>query len=92
MEGSSDRDHCYAVDIDAQELGKNYLSVVSLMGDAKVTLRKFIEAPGPAKPREECLNRVQGYVKEWRSEVAAQRDSDAVPIRPERICREITEF
>ena len=80
------------LDIEAQELGKNYPNVVSLMGDAKVTLRKFIEAPAPAKPREEWLNRVQGYVREWRSEVAAQRNSDAVPMRPERICKEITEF
>src|SRR5678816_914688 len=62
------------------------------MGDAKVTLRKFIEAPAPAKPREEWLNRVRGYISEWRSEVAAQRNSDAVPMRPERICKEITEF
>jgi acetolactate synthase-1/2/3 large subunit len=80
------------LDIEAQELGKNYPNVVSLMGDAKVTLRKFIEAPVPAKPREEWLSRVRGYVKEWRSEVAAQRNSDSVPMRPERICKEITDF
>src|SRR5499425_2727714 len=80
------------LDIEAQELGKNYPNVVSLMGDAKVTLRKFIEAPALAKPRQEWLNRVRGYVSEWRSEVAAQRSSDAVPMRPERICKEITEF
>jgi len=52
----------------------------------------LIEARGAMKPKEEWLKRVQGYVREWRSEVVAQRNSDAVPIRPERICKEISEF
>ena len=80
------------LDIEAEELGKNYPNVVSVLGDAKVTLRKLIEARGAMKPKEEWLKRVQGYVREWRSEVVAQRNSDAVPIRPERICKEISEF
>jgi acetolactate synthase-1/2/3 large subunit len=33
---------------------------------------------------------VQALVREWRAEVAPRLASDAAPIRPERICREIT--
>src|SRR5207249_5520970 len=34
----------------------------------------------------------QTVVAEWRAEVAPLRSSDAVPIRPERICSELTDF
>src|SRR5260370_18769710 len=34
------------LDIDAEELGRNYPNTVSLIGDAKVTLRQMINAAG----------------------------------------------
>ena len=80
------------LDIDPLELGRNYPNTVSLLGDAKVTLRRLLEVLQPAAPKAEWLQRVQGLVSGWREEVAPMRDSDAIPMRPERICKEITEF
>jgi acetolactate synthase-1/2/3 large subunit len=80
------------LDISPADLGRNYPNAVSLLGDAKVTLRKLIEAAKPMEPRTGWVRRVQQLVNDWRAEVAPLRDSDAVPMRPERLCKEISEF
>ena len=80
------------LDIDPDELGRNYPNVVSILGDAKTSLQRMIGAApsGAAEARSGWVKRVQGIVAEWRAENAATRNSDAVPIRPERICKEIS--
>src|SRR5207247_1411086 len=80
------------LDIDPEELGRNYPLKAALLGDAKVTLHKLIAAVGSAAPRREWLGRVQRLVREYREESDQTRSSDAVPIRPERICKEISEW
>ncbi len=81
------------LDIDPQELGRNYPNAVSVLGDAKTSLRRMIAA-AKARPPEATGNwvkRVQQLVADWKAENAPLRNSDAVPIRPERICKAITE-
>jgi acetolactate synthase I/II/III large subunit len=80
------------LDIDPQELGRNYPNAVSLMGDARVTLRRLIEVAERGASRTEWTERAQTLVREWRAEVAPFLSSDAVPMRPERICKELAEF
>jgi acetolactate synthase-1/2/3 large subunit len=80
------------LDIDPEELGRNYPNQVSLLGDAKVSLQRLIQAARPGARRDEWLRRVQTLVREWRQEVAPLASSNAVPMRPERICAEISEF
>src|SRR5262245_14013444 len=80
------------LDISAADLGRNYPNAVSLLGDAKVTLRKIIETLQPTEPRTGWVRRVQQLVSEWCEEVAPLRNSEAAPMRPERLCKEITEF
>jgi acetolactate synthase I/II/III large subunit len=80
------------LDIDAEELGRNYPNTVSLHGDAKVTLQKLIEASERQQPREKWLKEVRGYVRDFWTESEPLRNSDAVPIRPERICKELEEW
>jgi acetolactate synthase-1/2/3 large subunit len=80
------------LDIDPQELGRNYPNTVSLLGDAKVTLRRLLAILKPAALKAEWVQRVEDLVRGWRAEVGPLRDSDATPMRPERICKEITEF
>ncbi len=81
------------LDIDAEELGRNYSNAVSLLGDAKVTLRQMIDAAQRKAPAsaQSWVARVQQLVAEWRAEAKPQLDSNAVPMRPERLCREISE-
>ena len=81
------------LDIDPSELGRNYPNAVSIMGDARVTLRRMIDA---AQPRSSAaatawVRRAQQLVADWRAENAAMRNSDATPIRPERICKAISD-
>lgn len=80
------------VDIDAQELGRNYPNAASVLGDAKATLRQMIAlASGPSAAAQPWVSRVQQIVADWRASVAAHYHSDASPMRPERICKEITD-
>jgi acetolactate synthase-1/2/3 large subunit len=80
------------LDIDPEELGRNYPLQAALLGDAKITLQKLIAAVAPAAPRPEWLGRVQSLVREYRDESDQMRGSDAVPIRPERICKEVSDW
>jgi acetolactate synthase-1/2/3 large subunit len=80
------------LDIDPAELGRSYPLQVGLQGDARAALRKMIKAAEALEPRTEWLNVVQHLVQEWRAEVAPLATSDASPIRPERLCKELTEW
>jgi acetolactate synthase-1/2/3 large subunit len=80
------------LDIEPTELGRNYPNCVSLLGDAKASLRRLIEALGPASGKKKWANMVREAVEKWRNEARPFRESDAVPIRPERLCRAIEEF
>ena len=81
------------LDIEGAELGRNYPNAVALLGDARVALRMMADAaPGKvAASRAKWTARVQQLVSEWRAKMAPMLHSDAVPLRPERLCREITE-
>jgi acetolactate synthase-1/2/3 large subunit len=79
------------LDIDPRELGRNYPNTASVLGDAKVALRKMIDVAErrPASSTD-WLRRVAQLVSEWRASEEENLTSDAVPMRPERICREIS--
>jgi acetolactate synthase-1/2/3 large subunit len=82
------------LDINPEELGRHYPNDVSLLGDAKVALRQLIDASdaSTAAKRGQWLARAKNLACQWRDEFAPLMNSDAVPIRPERICRELTEL
>ena len=81
------------LDIDPEQLGRNYVTAVSLHADAKVGLRHMIDAAQRNSPEaaKAWTGRVRELVAEWRAGAERMRNSDAVPLRPERICKEITE-
>jgi acetolactate synthase-1/2/3 large subunit len=81
------------LDINPEELGRNYPNQVSLLGDAKTTLREMVRVADSATAavRKEWVARVQSLAREWREEVEPLMSSDAVPMRPERLCRELTD-
>ncbi len=80
------------IDLDAVELGRNYPNSVALLGDAKVTVSRLIEALGDVAPKPEWTERARLHLARWREEFEPQMTSDASPIRPERLCRELTKF
>jgi acetolactate synthase-1/2/3 large subunit len=79
------------LDIDVREIGRNYPVKHALLGDARTVLRQMLDAAGPGGgKRAPWLARVKTLVEEWQSLVAPNVNSDAVPMRPERVCREIS--
>lgn len=80
------------LDIDPNELGRNYPNAVSLCGDAKVTLAAMLAQAGPATPRSEWLEQCRGYVADYWAESDPLRNSDDLPIRPERMAKELGEW
>jgi acetolactate synthase-1/2/3 large subunit len=80
------------LDIDPEELGRNYPLNAALLGDARVTLQKLIAGARGGSARQAWLDRVRELVGEYRRESDQMRDSGAVPIRPERICKEISDW
>ncbi|MDB5804334.1 MAG: hypothetical protein JWN73_1656 [Betaproteobacteria bacterium] len=80
------------VDIAPEELGRNYPNAVSVLGDARAVLARMLEVAQPRKGATAAwVKRTQELVAEWRAERAEHRDSNAVPLRPERVCRAISE-
>ncbi|MDF1592713.1 MAG: thiamine pyrophosphate-binding protein [Desulfobacterales bacterium] len=80
------------VDINPSELGRSYRKTFGLYGDAKATVARllpFIEKP---KGDTEWNSRVRQIVKDWKDMIEPLRNSDDAPIRPERLCKEITEI
>jgi len=81
------------LDIDAAQLGRNYPNAVSLLGDAKVALRQMCDAAERKEPEsaKAWTGHVQQLVAGWRAKMEPMLASDASPMRPERICREVAQ-
>jgi len=79
------------VDINPSELGRNYPNTAALMGDAKVTVRRLIESLNTRATETRWAQRAQQLVRKWQDELEPLRNSDASPVRPERLCKELTD-
>ena len=80
------------LDINPAELGRSYPIKLGMQGDAKVSLRKMIEhSESPSQNKQQWLSTVKKHVSDWREEVSQFVDSDEIPMRPERLCRELSD-
>jgi acetolactate synthase I/II/III large subunit len=79
------------IDIDAGEIGRSYAGAIGVVGDAKVALVSLSAAFVESSAGGSWLQRAQALVKAWNDEIEPLRQSDAVPIRPERLCKELTD-
>ena len=81
------------IDIEPQNMGRNYTSEVMVQGDARSVLERMFELAdaSTASVRAAWAVRAAEAVEEWRNEYAPLLMSEAEPIRPERICHELTE-
>lgn len=82
------------LDINAEELGRHYENIASMCCDAKTGLQSLIGASEASitDNRQEWLEHVGQLTLEWRKKVATEYDSDASPLRPERLCAELTTY
>src|SRR5262245_10638674 len=76
------------IDIDAEALGRNYPLEAAVNGDAKVTLTEMLKHAdrGSATRRKAWVAEAQAICKEWSAKYQGALASDAVPMRPERLC------
>jgi acetolactate synthase-1/2/3 large subunit len=81
------------INIDAEALGRNYPFEAAVNGDAKVTLAAMLKLAdrASAERRKSWVEAAQKMCGEWRSKYKAALQSDAVPMRPERLCHELTQ-
>jgi acetolactate synthase I/II/III large subunit len=81
------------INIDAEALGRNYPFEAAVNGDAKATLAAMLKIAdrGSAARRQAWVAAAQKICGEWRSKYKLALASDGVPIRPERLCHELTQ-
>ncbi|MXX23929.1 MAG: thiamine pyrophosphate-binding protein [Caldilineaceae bacterium SB0668_bin_21] len=80
------------LDINPEEIGRNYPVQVGLQGDVKSSLRRMIDRAAPSNTRTDWLSRVQELVQQWNEDVSHLVNSDILPMRPERLCRELSDY
>ena len=81
------------IDIDPEMTGRNYPLRVAINADARAALAAIFEGAGPVRAsRKEWLATTRHEIAVWREEHLRHMESDAVPIRPERICAELTDL
>jgi acetolactate synthase I/II/III large subunit len=80
------------IDIEPQALGRNYPLKAAVLGDAKVTLARMLAHTNAdtSGRRKAWVEQAQSICRDWREKYAAALASDAVPVRPERLCAELT--
>jgi acetolactate synthase-1/2/3 large subunit len=83
------------VDIDPDEIARNYPVALGLMADVRTFLRQILveldkrKANGAGDARTRWLKAIDGYRKEWDALVAPGFKDDATPINPQRAAYEI---
>lgn len=76
------------VDIDPQEIGRNYPTEIGIVGDARsvlLQLRELAEKRGPKRERSPWNDQVESYKEEWSNFIEPEKASNAVPIDPRRV-------
>ncbi|MBT3906483.1 MAG: thiamine pyrophosphate-binding protein [Rhodospirillales bacterium] len=82
------------IDIEPESIGRNYPLQAAVQGDAKVTLARMVDLSdaGTAASRTVWVERIKELQGEWRAKHEDELRSDAVPIRPERLCQDLTDY
>jgi acetolactate synthase-1/2/3 large subunit len=80
------------VDIDPEAIGRNYPLKAAVQGDAKSVLATMLEHadPGTAKKRQPWAEHARAVCQGWYGKYRDLLESDVVPMRPERMCAELT--
>jgi acetolactate synthase-1/2/3 large subunit len=81
------------IDINPEELGRNYPLLAAVNGDAKAALSLMLDNADAASAarRKAWVAEAQTICREWYTKYKDVLQSEAVPIRPERICHELSQ-
>jgi acetolactate synthase-1/2/3 large subunit len=80
------------IDIEPETIGRNYPLKAGVLGDAKVCLSLLREKAdrASASRRKKWIEQVKAMCAQWKEKYRTTLESDAAPIRPERICAELS--
>lgn len=80
------------IDLDPETIGRNYVPQAAVQGDARDALTRMLAmAERSSRPeRDGWLERVSWICDEWLDGATPMLESEAVPIRPERLCAELS--
>jgi acetolactate synthase-1/2/3 large subunit len=83
------------VDVDPKEIGNNYPTAAGVVGDAKLALTDLQEAlsqDGQRRPSNGSrLDEISTQASHWWEQVRPKMLSDSVPIKPQRVMKELME-
>ena len=79
------------LDINAEEIGRSYHVKVGLQGDVRETLRAMTGQADPSEGKKVWLTRVGELVGGYKQESSEHYNSDVLPMRPERLCKELSD-
>jgi acetolactate synthase-1/2/3 large subunit len=79
------------VDIDPQEIGRNYQPDFAVIADAAEFAAGLLAAVPAAPPpaRDDWLRETLAWKRQWETDIAARQADPAVPIRPDRLVAEL---
>jgi acetolactate synthase-1/2/3 large subunit len=85
------------VEIDPDELGRNYPPTLGILGDAKSFAKELVALARNRLTKSEKRNgkwveTIQDWRKGWEEFIAPNFGSDAVPLKPERIVKDIRDL
>ena len=88
-----DKSRVIQIDIEPENLGRNYLLEVAIQGDAKAILERMnrLASALTFQERTDWLEHIRELRLEWYHKYKPLMESDANPIRPERLCKEISD-
>ncbi|MDQ2080729.1 thiamine pyrophosphate-binding protein [Xanthobacteraceae bacterium Astr-EGSB] len=80
------------INIDPEAIGRNYPFQAAINADAKATVAMMLALAdrSSAERRKAWVAETRHICAQWRAEYEPHLTSDAVPMRPERLCAELT--
>lgn len=82
--------HIIQIDIDPAHVGRNYPDTVPLIGDAGLSLRVLRDAREAFDTDPAWRDRIVALRRAYDAHQAPLESSEDVPMRPERLCRDIS--
>jgi acetolactate synthase-1/2/3 large subunit len=82
------------VDIDSKEIGKVFPVEIGIVGDAKAVLQSMLECAKSnfsekGWKNDTVISKISKEKKAWHNSIGKHQRSDAMPMRPERILKEL---
>ncbi len=78
------------IDINPEEIGRNYPVEVAIVGDARKALVALVNELNEKERDNRWVLHAQSLVREWMDATNQSLSSSSIPIHPARICRELS--